>query len=238
MNQELRKIPTIFTQLNGLAVDVLFPKKCVECQKPGQFVCFDCISKISKVMTPICQKCGKITQSGQYCSSCRSSVELTGVMVACDYSAGPTKEMIHHLKYSGFVELSEALAELLVEKIKQSKKIKFVVVPVPMDQKKEIERGFNQSELMARYISKKLGLKGGLALEKTKRTPAQMKLKRTERLKNLAGVFECVDRGLVKGKNILLVDDVMTTGTTLNECAKELRKAGARQVWGAVVARG
>jgi len=160
MNEELRKIPTIPMQTRSLILDLLFPKKCVECQKPGEFVCFDCISKISKIITPTCQKCGKITQSGQYCSSCRSCVELTGVIIACDYNEGPTKEMIHHLKYSGFVELSETLGELLVERIRKSKKSKFVVVPVPMDKKKKAERGFNQSELIARYISKKLGYKG------------------------------------------------------------------------------
>ena len=238
MNRELRKIVAIPMQINELILELIFPKRCVECHKPGEFVCFDCVSRISKIFTFTCQKCGKITQSGQYCSSCRGSIELTGVMVACDYNSGPTKEIIHHLKYSGFVDLSEILGELLVERIKKSNKRNFVVVPVPMDSKKEVERGFNQSELIARYISKKLGFKGGLALLKTKKTKPQMKLKRRERLKNLKGVFVCDDKKLVAGKNILLVDDVMTTGATLDECAKVLRKAGARQVWGAVVAKG
>ncbi len=238
MSRELRKKATIFTQAGELIYDLLFPKRCVECQKVGDFVCFDCISRISRIVTFTCHSCGKITQSGQYCKSCRGSVELTGVMVVCDYNEGPTKEMIHHLKYSGFLELSEILGELLVERIKKSGKSNFIVVPVPMDQKKENERGFNQSELIARYISKKLGFKGGLALSKIKKTKSQMKLKRSERLRNLENAFECEDIRLIKNQNILLVDDVMTTGTTLNECAKELRRHGVKQVWGAVVAKG
>lgn len=228
----------ILSQFKNLIYDLLFPKRCIKCKKPGEFICFGCFSKIEKIKTYTCQKCGKITKNGSYCNSCRNGVDLTGVMVACDYNIGPTKELIHHLKYSGFLDLSEVLGELLVERIKNSKNKKFIVVPVPMHRKKELERGFNQSELLARYLSKKMGLKGGLALEKIKSTEAQMRLKRKDRLKNLNKVFECVDRELVKGQQILLIDDVMTTGTTLNECAKALKKAGARQVWGLVVAKG
>lgn len=190
--------------------------------------------------TSVCPECGKITQSCQYCPSCKSKLKtpLSGIFIASRYDAGPTKEIIHHLKYSGFTELAELLGEILCEKlVNNSIPRNCVVVPVPLHQKKEFERGFNQAELMARYVSKKLDIPGGIALMRLRNTRTQVGLNREERIKNCAEAFSCVDPELILGKNILLVDDVTTTGTTLSECAKVLRNAGAKRVYGLVVAR-
>lgn len=146
--------------------------------------------------------------------------------------------MIHHLKYSGYIELSDILGELLAEAISKQNYQNIIVVPVPLARKKEAQRGFNQSELLARYVSKKLGFRGGLALLKKKDTKPQMKLLRKDRLINLRGAFTIADKSLIFGKKVLLIDDVMTTNATLNECAKVLKESGAREVWGAVIAKG
>ena len=112
-----------------------------------------------------------------------------------------------------------------------------VVIPVPLHKNRQDLRGFNQSELIARKLSKKLNLPGGCALARTKDTEAQVSLSREFRLTNLVGAFTCTDKEFITGKNILLVDDVATTLSTLNECARALKDAGAKKVWGIVVAR-
>jgi len=113
-----------------------------------------------------------------------------------------------------------------------------VIVPVPLHSRKQRVRGFNQAEFLARSVSKKLDIPGGLALKRHINTRSQVELSGRERRKNLEKAFFCQDQGLVAKKTVILIDDVSTTGTTLEECAKVLRTAGARQVWGLVVARG
>ncbi|MFA7244249.1 MAG: ComF family protein [Patescibacteria group bacterium] len=164
---------------------------------------------------------------------------INGIMSAATYDAGPTKEIIHHLKYSGFVDLAGILGELLVERLLlEAIPDNCVIVSVPLSLKRKAERGFNQSELIGKYVSNKLGIPGCDALSRIKDQKPQATLKRNERLSNLTGVFRVEDDEFVHGKNVLLIDDVATTGTTLNECAKVLKAAGAKKVYGVVVAHG
>lgn len=222
-------------------LDIFFPKRCVQCGTFGGFVCFECVGKIEKYKTPTCPECGRITEFGQYCSRCkaRTGTHLSGLIIAAKYEAGPVKEMVHHLKYSGITALADLLGELVVERLDgKLPKGDLITVPVPLHKKREAERGFNQSELLARYISKRLDIPGGIALLRMRRTESQVKLSGMERRRNLVGVFQCVDPELIDKKTVLLIDDVTTTGSTLNECAKVLKAAGAKAVWGVVVARG
>ncbi|OGD61939.1 hypothetical protein A2215_02260 [Candidatus Berkelbacteria bacterium RIFOXYA2_FULL_43_10] len=222
-------------------LDILFPKVCIECRSYGGDVCIECVKKIERVKTSTCFYCGKIEKNGLICVGCRDNndTNITGIITSTIYEEGPTKEMIHYLKYCGYRDLSEMLGELIVERLKYSIIIKgAVVVPVPMHKNREIARGYNQAELLARYVSKELNSPGGLALKRTKDNPQQMKLKRGKRLENIKGSIECIDLELVKGKCVLLIDDVATTGATLSECARVLKDNGAKKVWGAVVARG
>lgn len=226
--------------LSNLFLDIFYPKRCVGCGKYGLFVCLDCAKEVEMLKTSVCPECGKITTSCQYCPACRTRLKtaLSGIFIASRYDAGPTKEIIHHLKYSGFIELSELLGELLCEKLSNNSiPSNCVVAPVPLYRKKELERGFNQAELIARYISKKLNISGGDALIRSRNTRTQVGLNRGERIRNCADAFACLDPELVLGKNVLLVDDVVTTGTTLSECAKVLKIAGAKRVYGVVVAK-
>lgn len=226
--------------MREIFLDILFPKRCVECGKAGDFVCFDCASKIETIKTSTCSVCGKISKSGQFCSGCKTkwNLELSGLIVAAHYDVGPTKEMIHHLKYSGFTGLACSLSEIIYQSLKNNMpKDPLVIVPVPLHKNREGLRGFNQSELIAKELSKKLNISGGCAISRLKDTKTQVSLNRKLRLQNLDGAFVCEDREFVEGKNILLIDDVATTLTTLNECAKALKAAGAKKVWGVVVAR-
>jgi len=233
------KVPMLL--IFSFFLEIFFPKRCVDCGKPAEhFVCSDCIKSIEKVKTSICPDCGKISQFGKYCQNYKkkNGIYLTGLIVAARYEIGPIKEMVHHLKYTGITSLAELLGELMAERLEREIfKGKIVVVPVPLHRKREFTRGFNQAELLARYISERLNIPGGLALIRTKNTPSQVTLSGNLRKTNLINVFKCDDIELITGKTVLLIDDVTTTGSTLNECAKVLKQNGAKNVFGVVVAR-
>lgn len=231
----------ILKQIYRFFLDIFFPKRCLGCNKAETFLCAECAKKIELTLTPTCPNCGKISEFNRYCASCKRELKprLKGLLVASSFETGPTKEVIHHLKYAGFVELADVLGELICQKIQASGlKLKdFVIVPVPLHKKKLAERGFNQSELIARYVAKRLGIPGGDALIRTKYTETQTKLSKEERIKNVSNAFKCDDVEFIKNKYVFLIDDVTTTGSTLNACADVLNASGAKEVWGVVVAR-
>ena len=151
--------------------------------------------------------------------------------------------MIHQLKYEPYAkELSSTLASLIITHFNLIQKSfdgdNYILLAVPITKKKLKQRGYNQSEEIAKALSENLQiplLKS--CLLKIKETPPQMTLSREEREKNIKGVFSVENKELIGNKKILLVDDVYTTGSTMEECARVLKKAGAREVWGIAVAR-
>lgn len=235
----------IFKKIYNYGLDLLFPSRCIICNKYGSLLCFECSSEIELSKTSLCPGCGKITKKCQYCQNCkqRMKTSLSSVYVSTSYNSPVVKKMIADFKYIGITGLSSICGELIYQRVKEAcpsaggLNDSFVVVPVPLNHFKLNRRGFNQAELLARYLSKRLGIPGGQALKRVKNTQNQVGLLREARLLNLSGAFECVDQELIFGKNIILVDDVLTTGATLSECAKILRAAGAKKIIGAVVAR-
>lgn len=219
-------------------MEIFFPKRCVGCGKYSTYLCTDCAKKIEQYTTPLCFECGRITENGQYCPQCKrkTKTKLNGIIACANYEVGPTREIIHHLKYSGFAELAEVLGEIICQRLGKFAFKNAVVVPVPLHKKREAERGYNQCELIARYVCKKFDVPGGCALARVKKSLPQVKLDRQKRLTNLLGAFACIDRELILGKNVLLIDDVTTTGATLSECAAVLMASGAKKVLGIVVA--
>jgi ComF family protein len=167
---------------------------------------------------------------------------LSGIIVAAYYEEGPTKEIIHNFKYNHALGLKKVLEDLLVEAIKRSPRYarddNFIISFTPLHHRRLAERGFNQAELLAQTVSKKLKIPCESLLIKIKSTKRQVGLTGDIRRKNLTGVFKLKNSIDVNKKQILIIDDITTTGTTLNECAKVLRAAGAKEVWGLVVARG
>jgi len=225
--------------ISNFFLELIFPKSCIRCGKSGFVLCADCRTQIKMIKTFTCPHCGRITKSGQVCHGCKHKSRLTGLLVAAEYNYGPTKELIHNLKYNGLIEIAPILGGMLVSRIKKSKlRGEPVLLPVPLHWFRRRSRGFNQAEILAKIISKKLKIPLVLALKRRENTKSQVELSGRLRRQNLQGVFVCANNGAVKDKTIILVDDVSTTGTTLEECAEVLRTAGARQVWGLVVARG
>ncbi len=204
----------------------------------------------------------KIYSQYKTCKNCRKKTKLNGLYFATVYQDRIVKKIIAQFKYQPLIkELAKPLANLIITHfqllnqqfapaIPPSDK-GFILVPVPLDKKRLKQRGFNQSELIAQELSKNLPDKRWAsqsgeqkelplvrdALIKTKNTPAQVGLSVEERKENIRGVFKIKDKSKIKNKKILLVDDVYTTGSTMSECARVLKEAGVREVWGVVIAR-
>lgn len=206
-------------------IDLLFPKRCVFCNEAGFWICPTCIKKIEHLDHFL------IRQNFRH---------LSGTIAFFRFS-GPLREAIHALKYEGVKELAEPLADLIVAQLKEQD-LEFlggrILIPVPLHRFKLASREFNHSVLLAEKLAEKLNLELEKdVLIKSRSTPAQIELKAKERKANLRGAFAVRHQEGIKNRKILLVDDVITTGATLDECAKVLKKAGARNVWALVLAR-
>lgn len=241
--------------LKSYLLDLLFPKFCLGCQKQGYFLCDDCKELLDILEFDYClcetkpilllpdSSSGLPRQSGK-CQKCKQKT-LSGLYFALGYEKPLAKKLIHQFKYKPYIKsLAKPLAKILIEHfIKTGKNTEqiwknSVLVPVPLDNKKLKLRGYNQSEELAKELSKiiKIPVLSDVLI-KTKNTPPQMGLKKEEREKNLQGVFAIKDSPAIAKNKIFLVDDVYTTGSTMQECAAILKKAGAKSVWGITIAR-
>ena len=194
---------------------VLFPQKCLGCKKENEILCSDCLLKINRPDTP----------------------HLNGIHIAANYQDLVLKKALWMLKYQGAKQLAKPLAELIRERIwKKLETENWLVVPVPLSKNKLRHRGYNQAELIARELS---GNVRADVLFKKFHTKSQVEVKnKEERLANIIGSFEIKNPEKIKGKKIILIDDVLTTGATMREAQKVLKSAGAKKVVGVVVARG
>lgn len=161
---------------------------------------------------------------------------LTGVRSACVYE-GVARKAIHNFKYRHRRTLAEPLA-LLVDNELQRKPLQLdLLVPVPLHRKRLAERGYNQAALLTERLSERLGIPMLECLTRTRETVSQAKLKAVARRTNVRGIFQCIEGTSLNGKRVGVVDDVCTTGATLEDCARALKEAGSGTVWGIVVAR-
>ena len=194
-----------------------------------------------------CEICGErvvpgLASQNQICPACQESRPLFVKAAAYGAYDGGIRELIHLLKYEQVAPAAGVLGRMLAEAIQKLKPIadSILVVPVPLHSSKRRERGFNQAELIARAALKSHDFGSELGadvLERTRPTVSQIGLTRPQRIENIRGAFRVTHLTKVAGRAILLVDDVLTTGTTASECARVLRKASAEKVWVATVAR-
>jgi ComF family protein len=200
---------------------------------------------LSVLAPPRCAACDEgVSVLSTFCPACASTVErappdASGPVAALAYS-GATAQAIVRMKYGGRADLARPLGDLLWRALEPHAAFlgSATVVPVPLHPLRLAERGFNQSALLARTVAAHLGaVFSPLALRRMRDTPRQALLEREARLSNVQGAF-CMRRGaMVSGQDVLLVDDVCTTGATIGEAATVLREGGARSVTAAVVAR-
>lgn len=217
---------------NGL-LDLIYPPYCLVCGKAGEdYLCAKCIEKIDFIEPPFCRKCG--TPCAEYnCSDCRSREYYFDISRSAAIYDGVLKEAIRQFKYKFNIVMADPLSEIMINRFPKSGLIgKFdFVIPVPIHQARRIERGFNQAEELASRFCDKIHVPLDLdVLYKKTDTKHQANLPQDMRAVNLKGVFAVKNSSRVIGKRILLVDDVFTTGTTLNEAAKALKNSGALSI--------
>jgi len=229
----------VFRIVKNIILDAVFPHQCI-CGKWNRLLCEECLGKIPKNKTQLCPKCKKISENGKTCPSCRHKSSLTGVMIFGDHE-GVLKDAVWRYKYNLIKDLDQPLSGLLISRFGDFiKSKKFLITSVPISKPRRRWRGFNQSELVATKLSEELGLTSSVLLGRTGKSKPQVGLTRKERIKNLNGKFELqknINQKSLLNKKVLVVDDVYTTGSTLEECAKILRQGGAKEVWGIVLSR-
>ena len=219
-------------------LNFLFPRRCVGCGRLGGYFCDRCRKQIVFITHPICPMCGLKALGGVTHPKCRTLYSLDGLYAASKYF-GPVKQAVHLIKYRLVKDLVQFTVDELFETLQFPLPSFDYMVPVPLHKKRHRYRGFNQCDLMAKLLSEKLHtqLLNG-ALLRVQDTKPQADLKREDRLKNMRHAFTCLDSSIIQGKTIALVDDVATTCATLRECANVLKRAGAKKVWGIVLAHG
>lgn len=214
-------------------LDFIYPPCCYLCGVSSEEpVCSSCIPALLFVEGPVCQKCGKpCVGSVESCRECWNRRFKFSIARSLGLYENGFKEIVCQFKYGGKKRLVPMFAEMIVSRITPEFLKVDLVSFVPLTRKKEVRRGYNQSELLARALAERFDLPCGSTLVKTQETEDQSQLPAEGRRKNVRGVFGPATCGVdLKTKTILLVDDVFTTGTTVNECSKTLLKAGAKEV--------
>jgi competence protein ComFC len=226
--------------------DLFFPLHCAECAVPIEagWLCPPCRKDLPWITPPRCETCSQPyegTMDDFVCVNCRGRAFHFDCAVAPLRSRGALRELVHRFKYGRELWLARPLADFL-EKGLADPRLRDRdfdgVVSVPLHARRRREREFNQSEVLGRELSKRRGWPYVDALERLRYTTTQTHFDRQDRMQNLRNAFRLRQNARVSGKNLLLVDDIFTTGSTLDECARTLLEAGAQSICALTVARG
>ncbi len=234
------------------AHDLMWPLRCPACRagmsreaEPGDF-CPSCGDSLCPIEPPFCQGCAEPFPGdipGDFtCPNCQGKRQAYDFAVCRWLSRGPVREAIHRLKYSHAAAMRLPLARLMLPALNDARLAgsDWLLVPVPLHPRKHRERRYNQSAELARTLARLSGWPWRDALRRIRYTVSQAGLDRDDRLKNLRGAFSLRPRALphIAGRDVLLIDDVLTTGATAHECALTLKNHGARKVVVLTAARG
>lgn len=176
--------------------------------------------------------------SGAVCARCRPHWELDGLLVIAPYAQKSLLQTcIKTMKYGAAHSLVKILGDWMAEQASLPAQ-NFILIPVPLFKTRERKRGYNQALLLAERVARATGQPLEQSIKRIRNTPPQAQLSRENRLKNLRDAFCFKGKSPIANKKVILIDDVCSTGATLNECAKVLRQQGVKQIWGLVLARG
>lgn len=225
-------------------LDILFPKFCAGCRKEGVFLCGACQTALqSRTLTPACPVCSFRNGTGITCKPCRKKTALGRCISVFPYREKIIRELLHMYKYNRTRELEQILADFLIAYAHRPN-MPFpktaIVVPVPLYAARMRERGFNQSEEIGKRFAGAFGFAyRNDVLRRTAYTKSQVACADfRERRGNIAGVFTARKTPEILHKTILLIDDITTSGATIDEAARVLKNAGAKSVWGMTIAQG
>lgn len=231
-----------------MILDTLFPVSCLGCGKEKSWICEECLLKMKIKSIQICPVCErKEEQSGKICSEClekNTDIGFDSLITASSYES--VSKIVHLFKYRFVSDLALPLGSILAKSfIKNDLPLPDIIIPVPIHRKRLRWRGFNQSELLGKFLSENIA--PGITvpfrsdcIARKRYASAQMKIRGyQERIRNVKDSFalneECLD--IIERKRILLIDDIVTTGATISECAKELRKAEPKEIRVLAIAR-
>lgn len=232
-------------QIRNFFIEALFPSACYLCSANGSYLCESCFDKIGTLPHPICPHCSIALSGGQLPPTCRNELLLDRLYTIADYKNETINKLIKDMKYRYAYKLADSLGDVAHFWLRSRNYTKdfpisnMVVLAVPSHIRKQRARGFNPAERIAARLAGNLSIthKNNILI-KAKATPSQVEVKdRALRAENIKGSFTIQKNLAIKGKTILLIDDVVTTGSTLRECAKVLGQSGAHEVWGLAIAK-
>src|SRR6267142_6120276 len=235
------------SELFQAAVSLLYPATCTICGKnvrAGEYLCDGCEAKIIRIVPPFCAPCsepfeGSINTAFS-CANCAHRTIHFDAAVAAYRGRGIVRDVIHEFKYNRQIYLRHLIASWLRAALDDERLRDHhfdAIVPVPLHPAKQRERGFNQAALLAEWLSAHMALPLRPVLQRVRFTTTQTAFDRSEGMQNLRNAFRLRKNGDVRKLRGLLIDDVLTTGSTLSECARVLKEAGAQSVYAATAAR-
>ncbi len=226
----------MFSRLGGPVLDLLFPLRCVGCDREGRFLCERCHGDLRKLVRPYCSVCAE-PAGPDPCEWCASERPAIDGIRAPYLMEGAMRDAVHFFKYRDYRAGAPELGRMLAQHLDSRPIPADVIASVPLRWRRERERGYNQSALLARELGKLIDTPvDNRLLRRTRHDPPQVSLDGyEERRRNIEGAFEC--RAKLDGVTVLLIDDVVTTGSTMSACASSLKAAGATSVWGLALAR-
>jgi competence protein ComFC len=225
------------TRLGEAALDLLYPPHCGLCHKDGAFLCDACRDGLPRADGRRCTVCW-LPQPGSTCHACAEHPTALSRLRSVYRYESDVRRLVHAFKFGGQSSLAKALGDAMAERQAASGGDYDLVVPVPLAPSRARQRGYNQAELLARRVATRLNVPLAAALRRTQDgKPQALSATAEERRRNVVGAFEVVRADAVAGRRILVVDDVATTGASLDACARTLLDAGAEDVGGLTLAR-
>ncbi len=232
-------------KIKDAILDAIFPRFCLNCDKEGRYLCLRCALSMEEVPL-ICPHCLTAQKNGKTHSDCYSREKIDGLVSFWEYD-GLAKKAVYQMKENSLIDIPREMVEVAFllmdnDKSRFSSFLHFlysegvVVIPVPINRGRERERGFNQSEVIAKRVSKLTGATFSKLLLKKKENREQKDLGKKERFVNVKDVFFCNDKLPVPCRAIV-VDDVWTSGATMREAVNTVKKAGVEEVWGLTLTR-
>jgi ComF family protein len=237
MSSQTAYAATLVARWRRQLLELLFPTRCVSCRRVGESICSQCVSSIRLILPPYCLRCGhNLDYQDEPCFRCDAHPLHLEQIRSVAYHEGALRQAILALKYNHRADVVAPLAAFLQKYLGQNGLEFDLITAVPLHSERQLERGYNQAELLARALGAKIGRPYVAGLRRVRATQDQIGLSLSARHENVRGAF-AGDKAAFRGRRVLLVDDVCTTGATLDACASALELCGARSTFGLTVAR-